>query len=100
LVEEKRGKAFRGLDLPVQEQLEVDDEKEEWETENYIGIFKIVLDIDCWSLPLLYLLHGMPSKLSSSVSEVQNGKVVQQSDITIPSSTQMPVCSSTFEQTL
>jgi hypothetical protein len=29
LVEEKRGKAFRGLDLPVQEQLEVDDEKEE-----------------------------------------------------------------------
>ena len=29
LVEEKRGKAFRGLDLPVQEQLEEDDEEEE-----------------------------------------------------------------------
>jgi hypothetical protein len=26
---EKRGKAFRGLDLPVQEQLEEDDEEEE-----------------------------------------------------------------------
>jgi hypothetical protein len=29
LVEEKWGKAFRGLDLPVQEQLEEDDEEEE-----------------------------------------------------------------------
>jgi hypothetical protein len=27
LVEEKRGKAFRGLDLPLQEQLEEDDEE-------------------------------------------------------------------------
>jgi hypothetical protein len=29
LVEEKRGKAFRGLDLPEQEQPEEDDEEEE-----------------------------------------------------------------------
>jgi hypothetical protein len=29
LVEEKRGKALPGLDLPVQEQLEEDDEEKE-----------------------------------------------------------------------
>jgi hypothetical protein len=42
-------------------------------------------------LPLLYLLHGsgvMPSKLSSSVSELQTWKMCVESDIIIPSSTQ------------
>jgi hypothetical protein len=42
LDEEKRGKALSGLDLPVQQQLGEDDEEEEKETENYIGILKIV----------------------------------------------------------
>jgi hypothetical protein len=48
----------------------------------------------------LYLLHGsgvMPSKLSSSVSEVQTGKICVESDITIPSSTQTPICRHTFK---
>ena len=39
----------------------------------------------------------MPSKLSSSVNEVQTGKFCVKSDVTLPSSTQTPVCSRTFK---
>jgi hypothetical protein len=39
----------------------------------------------------------MPSKLSSSVNEVQTGKIWVKSDVTLPSSTQTPVCSRTFK---